>query len=287
MALDHYIPQVYLKNFYSDNHRLNCMNKQNLQLFQARTEAVCRIKKHSTNEYLIEPRLIEEFLKNIEPKINRAIKEFENGYIGNESLYVISGLISFISTCSPCAMRLAGESIKRNIEEISKNEDRFGRFKPLEYNGKKHTLTELIEEGSLKINIDEKFPQAIGIKKILETLYRIGNWSWEILMNYTDDLLITSDYPIGIECNSLNRPIRKIFSLTPRIAIRLLPETEVASHKGRIDLNEFKYHITEIGRSDVSYINKLLIQCAEKYVFFSQSTNKIIEIGRASCRETV
>ena len=276
MALDHYIPQVYLKNFYTSDNRLNCMSKQKMQLFQAKTEAVCRIKNHSTNEYLIEPRLIEDFLKNIEPKLNIAIKDFENGSIGSESLYVVSGLISFISTCSPCAMRLAAKSLRRNVEEISKNEDRFGRIKPIVYDGIHHTLSELLENGSLKVSIDEKFPQAIGIRKILDTLYRIGNWTWEILMNNTPELFITSDYPIGIEVSSLNRPINKIFPLTPHIAIRLLPEKKVAGHKGRIGFNEFKYRIVELGRTDVSYINKILIQCDEQYVFFSEITNRII-----------
>jgi hypothetical protein len=65
MPLDHYVPQVYLRGFYSHElgERLHAIHKSDMRYFTPGTKAICAITDGSTNEYLREDRLIEEFLR--------------------------------------------------------------------------------------------------------------------------------------------------------------------------------------------------------------------------------
>lgn len=53
------------------------MRKSDLARFPCGSEDVCRIEEHSTNAYLAESRIIEDFLKLIEPSYNRAVENSE------------------------------------------------------------------------------------------------------------------------------------------------------------------------------------------------------------------
>lgn len=97
MPLDHFIPQVHLRNLYStdDKGRLG-------------TENVCRRPDGSTNLYLHEPRAIEEFLERIEPNYNAALDAVRNRAIEVEHVYVIAGFVAYtfsVRTGGPDGMR--------------------------------------------------------------------------------------------------------------------------------------------------------------------------------------
>jgi hypothetical protein len=67
MPLDHYIPQVHLKKFYSPalGDRMYAIRKTDLKIFTPNSKVVCGINDGSTNAYLREDRAIEEFLKTM------------------------------------------------------------------------------------------------------------------------------------------------------------------------------------------------------------------------------
>ena len=75
MALDHYVPQVHLRNFYSHElgRRMYGLRKSDLRAFTCRSEDVCRIEAGSTNPYLKEPRIIADFLTEVEPYYNASV----------------------------------------------------------------------------------------------------------------------------------------------------------------------------------------------------------------------
>jgi hypothetical protein len=81
MALDHYVSQVYLRNFNSPvlQNRFYAMRKSSLKTFTPRSEDVCRIEEGNTNKYLTEERAIEDFLRTVEPKYNSALAKLRNG----------------------------------------------------------------------------------------------------------------------------------------------------------------------------------------------------------------
>jgi hypothetical protein len=51
----------------------------------------------STNPYLQETRIVEEFLKGIEPKYNQAVARLVSGQVDADCVYVLSGFIAL--TC--------------------------------------------------------------------------------------------------------------------------------------------------------------------------------------------
>ena len=89
MPLDHYIPQVHLKNFYSPvlGDRMYATRKSDLKSFTTKSKSVCVIDDGSTNAYLKEDRAIEEFLKTIEPKYNEALAKLNEGKIDEQCIY--------------------------------------------------------------------------------------------------------------------------------------------------------------------------------------------------------
>src|ERR1700733_1805774 len=100
MALDHYVSQVHLKNFYSPalGERMYAVRKSNGKAFTPNAESVCRIEEGSTNAYLTKDRAIEDFLKGIEPKYNASAQKLSSGEIDVEAIYVIAGFASYIMT---------------------------------------------------------------------------------------------------------------------------------------------------------------------------------------------
>jgi hypothetical protein len=190
VALDHYVSQVHLRNFYSPKLKglMYAIRKTDLKSFVTKAEDVCRIDNGSTNPYLQETRAIEEFLKGVEPKYNEAINKIANGKIDLECVYIIAGFVAYIITCSPAGMRIQSESLEESVKEVSRIIDKQGLYPtpPPELGAK--SLTELMDSGKVLIEIDPKYPQAIGISSILSLTSTLGNFKWEILINSFDEL---------------------------------------------------------------------------------------------------
>src|SRR5437867_12890829 len=169
MPLDHYIPQVHLKKFYSPvlGDRMYAVRKTDLHAFTPNSKAVCAINDGSTNAYLREDRAVEEFLKTIEPNYNAALDKLIAGNIDRECIYTIAGFISYVITCSPAGMRTQSGPMKDvNETEYSMLEAQ-GLFPPPPPELAGTSLTELLSTGAIKVTVDPKYPQAIGISSIL------------------------------------------------------------------------------------------------------------------------
>jgi hypothetical protein len=94
VALDHYIPQVYLRQWADpESHMLlHAIRKSDMKRFTPKAKDVCRVEDGNTNPYLQPHRAIEEFLAQIEPRYNWAINKFVRGEIDREAIYVIAGI---------------------------------------------------------------------------------------------------------------------------------------------------------------------------------------------------
>jgi len=124
MPLDHYIPQVHLRKFYSPalGERMYATRKSDLKSFTPNSNAVCGINNGSTNSYLRGARWIEEFLKGIEPNYDAALAKLMLGNIDREAIYVIAGFVAYVIGCSPTGMRINSEPL-RSIAEILRSGD--------------------------------------------------------------------------------------------------------------------------------------------------------------------
>jgi hypothetical protein len=81
MAPDHFVPQVYLKQWADDANKglLRAIRKSDLKQFTPGTKAVCAMSGGNTNPFLQPQRAIEEFLAAIEPKYEWAVRTFIDG----------------------------------------------------------------------------------------------------------------------------------------------------------------------------------------------------------------
>ena len=287
MPLDHFVSQVYLKNFYSPKlgALMYAIRKSDLKLFTPNAESVCRIEDGSTNFYLREDRIIEEFLKRIEPGYNAALTNLMKGKIDQESIFVIAGFVAYVSNCSPVAMRIYSASLKAVVEHTAIISDSKGSLSlpPLELGGK--NLTELLQNGEIPVNIDPKYPQAFGIASILSHTITYGNYTWDILINpFEDSSFFTSDFPIAIERVHNTHISNKIIPLAPYIAIRICPNLSYDRKNPNYSFSDFKYTIRKLNRSEVVTINRLIVRCAETTVFFRDNFDWVLNFVKKNSR---
>ena len=273
MALDHYVSQVHLRNFYSPvlGERLYAMRKSDGKAFTPNAESVCRIADGSTNAYLKNDRHVEAFLKTIDPKYNSAVSPIAAGAPSPESIYVIAGFAAYIVTCFPTGIRLQAAPMKAKLESTARALDAARAFPPVPEALGSASLTELLENETVQITIDPKFPQAIGISNILQMTSMFGNFAWEIMHNsFQDSPFFTSDFPIAIEATQDVRVLNRVFSLNPSLAVRIRPDVSLRRQDCDFNFTRFRFRVRKIARQEVRVLNKLLVQCAEDLVMYRE-----------------
>ena len=275
MPLDHYVSQVHLRRFYApalDGKKMFAFRKSDGQTFPCGAEDVCRIPEGSTNAYLPEPRLVEDFLKLIEPKYNWACAILADGKIDPDAVFVFAGFVAFVMSCSPTAIRMSISPLEASLKVSAEILDRAGQIPkaPPELGGK--TLTELLADGIVGFDIDGKYPQAVGISNILDQTIKYGNFHWDILVNeHGDTPFFTSDFPVAVEATPDLRVVNRIVPLTPSLAIRICPRLELAQRKLGPTFEHFSFTRLKPSRSQVVELNRLIVRCAEDLAFYPVS----------------
>jgi len=247
------------------------IQKGDLKAFTPEASSVCRIEEGNTNPYLNEARAVEEFLKSVEPAYNSAVEKLMTDKIDGDCIYVIAGFVAYVLTCSPTAMRLHSAPMKHMIEETGRALDSDGEIAnaPAELASK--SFTELLDSGLINVQVDPKYPQAVGTTSIIELINAYGNSKWEILLNTIEDSpFFTSDFPVAIEKTANFLLLNRIAPLTPTLAIRICPDFEHGNQQGQSDISfsGFRRIVRNLTRQEVTHVNRLLVQCAETTVFF-------------------
>lgn len=271
MALDHYVSQVHLKKFYSPalGERMFALRKSDLKAFTPNSKSVCRIENGSTNAYLRDDRAVEDFLQTIEPRYNAVVGRLLEGKVDDECIEIVAGFAAYISICTPAAIRANVAPLKAMVENEIVAADKMGLLPPPPTSIDAKNLSELIEKGLAAVNVDAKFPQAIGIAAIKKRAAMFGNCAWELLRNPFDDSpFVTSDNPVAIEETSDPRVIDKVLPLSPRLAVRIHPDVRLRGREPDPAFGGFRHRITTLRKQEVLGLNTLLVRCAEDCVFF-------------------
>ncbi len=166
-------------------------------------------------------------------------------------------------------MRILSEPYRGTITETAKTLERHDLLPktPKELVGK--TLAQMLEDGSVKAAVDEKYPQAVGISQIIRRTALLGNFKWEILVNeHEDSPFFTSDFPVAIEKTPVPQTLCKVVPLSPYLALRIFPDIELDKDKADLDFANFGYRVSKLSRSQVGEVNKLIVRSAESLVFF-------------------
>ncbi|MBI1985478.1 MAG: DUF4238 domain-containing protein [Rhodospirillales bacterium] len=284
MALDHYVSQVHLRNFYSSDmggKKMYAIRKRDLKQFPCGSEDVCRIEKGNTNDYLLESRAIEKFLEIIEPRYNESVEKFRSGKIDNDSIFVVSGFIAYILSCSPAAMRIGADPLRHMVEKTAAILDAGGKFPPPPKELGGNSLRQLLDEQKIFFEIDEKYPQALAISGIYHRTIAFGNFDWDILIN--EELgspFFTSDFPVAIEQSDDLRIINRIAPLAPDIAIRIRPSLAEERRDSDFHFKYFSHRRHLLSHGEVRYINKQIVRCAEELVFFRDNQEWVFPFVR-------
>jgi len=245
------------------------IRKTDLKTFTPNARSVCGIMDGSTNAYLRENRAIEEFLKTIEPKYNTALEKLATGKIDSECIYAIAGFLSYVITCSPAGMRIQSGPLKGAFETQAAMMDAKGLFSPPPAELGGTTLTELLRDGSAKVTIDPKYPQAIGIDSVLKFVTLFGNFTWEILHNDSSSSpFFTSDFPAAIEKTDDPRILNRIVPLAPNLALRIKPNPMLDRDRLDYSFANFDYRKRGVGYEELAKLNTLIVRCAEDAVFY-------------------
>jgi hypothetical protein len=276
MPLDHYIPQVHLKHFYSPilGNLMYATRKSDLQSFTPDSKSVCRINDGSTNTYLKEDRSIEEFLKTIEPKYNEALAKLIEDKIDEQCIYTISGFVAYVVSCSPAGMRIQSGPLKSSVETVAAMMEARGLIPPPPKELKElglggESLVELLDTRAVEVKVDPKFPQAIGINSIRRSLAIFGNCRWDILLNdFNQSPFFTSDFPAAIEETRDRLIINRIVPLAPNLAIRIRPDLTIDKDLADFSFANFSCRRRSIRQNEAIEINRLIVRCAEDTVFY-------------------
>lgn len=270
MALDHYVSQVHLRNFYSPalEKHMYAMRKSDLKSFPCNSRSVCRIEEGSTNAYLINDRAIEEFLRGVEPKYDASVAKLRENKIDNECIHAIAGFVGYVACCAPAAMRIHAGPLRSLLESEAAILDKQGLIPRAPPSLGSKTLTELLMDKEVGFTVDPKYPQALGIRSITGQVSIYGNSKWEILLNGASDCpFFTSDFPVAIEATG-HRTMNWIVPLTPDLAIRIIPDILLAGTAPDLSFAKFTSRQRMLRRSKIVEINRLIVQCAEDLVFY-------------------
>lgn len=262
MALDHYVSQVHLRQFLSptlSGGRLFAYRKSNGEHFAAPPKSLCRIEEGNTNPFLTEPRAVEEFLTTIEPHYNTAIRELRERQHTAEAVRVVAGFCAYVSSCSPAAMRIHSVIPRLAVESVAAIMDAQGGPPPAPKALGGARLSDLIMNGDVNIEIDPKFPQALGVSNILRVAELMSRFEWEVLHNEgSGSPFLTSDFPTAIASREVGF-IDRVVPLAPDLAVRIFaPRSPEASSRKR--------H-RKVDRSVVMSVNRTIARCAEDLVF--------------------
>ena len=271
MPLDHYVSQVHLNNFCSPEMEgmINAIRKSNLKRFPTKSKDICRIEDNSTNSYLKDDRAIEDFLKDIEPRYNASLAKIRSNQIDKDSIHAIAGFAAYVLTCSPAAMRINTGAMGDLVKATARVIDLQGQTPNAPPSLGSKSMTELLADGTVKLEIDTKYPQALGISNILHHTSVFGNSPWEILRNSHDDSpFFTSDFPAAIDVTSSTPVINRILPLAPDLAIRIRPDLRLSGAEPDLAFPRFSCTWRKLKRGEVVGLNRLIVRCAEDLVLF-------------------
>jgi hypothetical protein len=230
-------------------------SKSSGKMFNCRSKDVCRVEEGSTNSYLLRDRIIEEFLKGIEPYYNRCAENLRLGIYDEHTVAVIAGYISYVTNCSPTSMRLATVPLRRAIETVAGFVD--------------DTVADKLEQRELEIEVDKKYSQAVGIGMIQKTAMVFGNSLWDVLHNDNKhSAFFTSDFPSAIENPNEIGFLNRIIPLAPDLALKIYPDRVSEMRKNNLSFSNFRARKINPTDARVRAINDSIVKSAEDLVFF-------------------
>jgi hypothetical protein len=188
-------------------------------------------------------------------------------------------------------MRIGTTPMRGMVETLAIAEEKRGSLPPPPEGLGGRNLADLLSTGDVRVKIDPKYPQAIGIASIMKHVAAFGNFKWEILVNNdSQNSFFTSDFPVTIERSEDPRIVNRIVPLAPDLAIRIRPDITIDRKRADFSFANFGYRRRNIRRNELVEINRMIVRGAEDSVFFRDKHDwipKFIERNRNYRTESV
>lgn len=226
---DHFVPVTYLRHFGdpSQSDRLHVCRKRSGSVSISRPENLCVERQGDLNRYFSQPSILREFLEIIEPRWNETVDHILSDRASPDDLFVVAGIAAYLLSCTPTARRLGQRALEQQLEAM----------RPMIARHARETIDDpeeasLVEEGllatdTIRINVDDQYPRAIGISNLVAMQARLLQGHWQVIKNENEKPLITSDYPACHYHSTQNSVLGLIyFPLTPTYAVMNKPSLE-------------------------------------------------------------
>jgi hypothetical protein len=259
MAKDHYVARTYLRHFSLEGKDgfVNVIRKENLDRLETiPIGTICYEQNGSDNHYFPEkPRVVEDYLKLYEPRWSDCIQKISDGTYTNETKSLMAGYLAYLRTCTPTAVRLGCENYADFVQHV------YDKLEAKEYSNPNSKYRDVIEtirkHGGTKIEVDNKYPMAIGITNLIRIQSVISRSPWIVFKNETSVPFVTSDNPVCLQYHESG--FADFYCpLTPWLAIVIHPirETEEAGPD----------HVGAFKPEGIAKMNQLVVQSAEDLV---------------------
>jgi len=265
MPLDHFVPCVYLRNFYSPKlgRRFYCWRKSKNDRFVPKAEDVCRFRDHNTLPYLDNPRAVEDYIAPVEHCWNKSLNQFCTKTHDPTVILNICKMLSYILVCSPTMLRLGGENLVSNVQAVTDIADRAGLLPEIP-----SSITEQDVASLFEVEVDKKFPQAMGVLALHDLVNSFSNGSWLFIHNEFEECpFFTSDFPI-VSLQSLHAPnSTMVFVLLPNLAVSISPGL-MKTIENQPLFENFCCRRLRANRKQIFQLNGLFVRAADDMVFF-------------------
>lgn len=135
----------------------------------------------------------------------------------------------------------------------------------------------MLDDGMVRINVDEKYPQAIGISSGIEARVAIfGNALWDVM--FADPAyggFFTSDFPVYD-----NRVVSKTVPVASDVAIRIHPQLRERGKEPDLSFPGFRARFRTLRPQEMREVNRELVRAAESVVLYHADTDWLLPFVR-------
>jgi len=286
MSKDHYVAQTYLKHFLDpgSSGQLHVYKKQDLKYFPSGTKPICKKINWDSNEYFPDnPRLMDEYLKEFEPKWNEAVERISKGISCKKSKYYMSGYIAALTVRTPAMFRQQKKLIEHNLETR-----RLAEAKRLQENPDGiEDVDELISgllSPDIKLEIDPEYVKARAMQTLTTLLWTFYRSDWHVLFTNNDMFYLTSDNPSCLLY--LDSPLYasgRFVPITPKLAVIIETDINIPMENipdPAVELPDTLIKFGAIKKKKLHSLNTLVVQSAEEIIISPRRKKSISKLVR-------
>jgi hypothetical protein len=281
MPKDHYVAQTYLRSFTNkDGWLIPYYKGQRIIVGKAKsTKSVCCADNGSTTKYLVEPRILENFLKPIETNWPANVQAIKSGRYNIEIRQEVAAYLACLRLCTPTATRKGCSSLAAIVRMTTKQLADQGKLNHPDFSPEfNQQMLHHLYQNELSYEVDSQYALARAVLCIPNLIKMYLHADWKILLHDGGNFL-TSDNPLCLYYPNNNPQYAWTYApLTTDMAVLIRPDLNFRYERAterQVTLGRIEY-----GRIKENYLhdfNQNLVRSAEKSIFFSRK-EKWIEL---------